>query len=92
MEYNIGDFMYYLSTGEIVEILDYYKQETGFIKHKVYKVGSLKDYKVENDMYSQYYEVRPYALLPINDLEVQFLLKSSTKPHSLSKLYALIKN
>ena len=73
--YSIGEYAYFIPKGEIVKIIGSTKKP-GILRDKNYiRVLSLTQIDPTTNQPIQYYDCNIYSLLPINDKDVQFLLK-----------------
>lgn len=73
--YSPGEYAYFAPKGEIVKIIRSVKKP-GVFKDKYYiRVLSLTQIDPITGKAIQYYDCNSYALLPINDKDIQFLLK-----------------
>lgn len=73
--YRKGEYAFLAPKGEIVTIIGSTTKE-GWVRTKtLIRVASLKDLDPITGKFTQYYDCNSFALLPILDEDVQFLLK-----------------
>lgn len=76
--YKQGEYAYFVGKGEIVRIIGSTKSK-GFLKTTTFRVLSLKDIDPFSDQPTMYYECNQYALAPILDPNIQFLIRMAYK-------------
>lgn len=73
--YNVGEFVYFTPKGEIVKIIGSTKK-SGVFRDKYYiRVLSLSNIDPKTGKAIKYYDCNYQSLKPINDKDIQFLLK-----------------